>query len=441
MQMYRFPGLVCGVWLWGVAASAFGFWQSEPAGVGLRESVVDRAVLRGGVQLRGLMVSEKPLRFFMRSEWLKTNASEFFRVEVQPVFRRQDETVREALSELLRKELERPVAAEVRAGRDPVAAKAASASQAARRGLLEDLLERLQADGARSDPEWVLVELPRARVQRLDAISGMRRELGRLGMLNRIPELEVIGAEAVQQQLAGIPESERVFVFEGIAGEVESAERVFERVLAAVDLRSGGAARVIRTGGVCVDEESAGGVSALFGQLLQQNLEGALGELLAEASGGGLGRPVEGEGGVPGDAVAIANRAGRRTMLISMTQMDPATGRAAVAQELHTRGGDGAWRLQLAVLGEASERDIPAGAGAELADDPQVREVAKLAGVLGLGDGELQRAVGMGAVVREALNRSRVKLDEGLQRLLTGRSTGGSAVPLVQLSAEAVGSP
>jgi hypothetical protein len=128
-------------------------------------------------------------------------------------------------------------------------------------------------------------------------------------------------------------------------------------------------------------------------------------------------------------------------MLISMTQMDPATGRAAVSQALHTRGGDGAWRLQLAVLGEASERDIPAGAGAELADDPQVREVAKLAGVLGLGDGELQRAVGMGAVVREALNRSRVKLDEGLQRLLTGRSTGGSAVPLVQLSAEAVGSP
>ena len=440
LQMIRLATLVCGLLWCGLPALALGNCQSEPNGLGLRESVVDRAVIRGGDRLRGLIVSEKPLRFFVRTEWLKTNSERFFQAEVQPAIQKQESDLRTPLQELIRKELERPAIPALNAAANPAAVNAESATAAARRSLLEDLSERLQAD-ANINPEWVLVELPRPRVQRLEPISGPRRELGRLGMLNRIPNLEEISAESVQRQLAGIPESERVLIFEGVAGELELPERVFERVLAAADLRSGGAARVIRTGGVCIDEESAGEIPALFGQMLQQNVEGALQELLAEASGTAVRRSVPNEAGVPRDAAAIAERSRRRALLISTNQMDPANGRAVVTQELYYRVTDGSWRLQLASVGEAGEGDIPAGVAEQLADDPQVQEVAKLAGVLGLGGDELRRAVGMGAVVQEALARSRTKLEERVQQVLTGRRTGGSGVPLVKLAVAAPGSP
>ncbi|MEY3460177.1 MAG: hypothetical protein RL215_3334, partial [Planctomycetota bacterium] len=163
------------------------------AQVAQRDLVVDRVHLKTGPQLRGILVSERPLRFLVRSTWLEEAAGEFFESELKPLLEGEFRGRQAALRELIGREL----------GQVSVPAVAVAGSQESlRRGLLQDLFERLEAEDVQPGAEWLVLEIPRVRVQRLDEVSARRRELGRLGMLNRVSGLEELSWMDVEGKLS-----------------------------------------------------------------------------------------------------------------------------------------------------------------------------------------------------------------------------------------------
>ncbi|MFM7059162.1 MAG: hypothetical protein ACKO2P_19800 [Planctomycetota bacterium] len=401
-----------------------------------RDTVSDRVFLQDGTVLRGLLVSERPLRLLIRTEWLTEHAQEFLASQLRPLLQQHTSDSRAALTSLLQKELREIPAA-------PVAADAGNL-HTARRALLEDLLERLVPEDPLTLPDWLLVECPRTRVQRLEQVPDERRNLCRLGMLNRLPQLEQLPWKTVQRQLEAIPADQRITVFHGPPpGHSDDAQDLFQRILVAVDVRAGAAARVIQAGPLCVDEASSDSISVLFQQALQQNLQSTVSELLAEVSGTGPAAPAPAApvaGSIPAEAIAIARRQGSRTLVISSSQSDLSTGTAVVSRQVFLQC-EGEWRRLFVLQEQASVRDIPADRARQLADDPQIQQLNQIVQTLGIGDNQLQTALNMGGVVQEALARLQARFDEQLQWLLTARWTSAAGIPLVVLENSAPPKP
>ncbi len=394
-----------------------------------RDSVADRVLLKHGPPLRGLLISERPLQLLVRSEWLTEHSPQFLTDELQPLLKKNAGNSAQALRLLIQKEL-----TAIPANAAPTAD--ANQADASRRALLEDLLDRIGPANTQQIPDWMLLQFPRSRVQKLEQVPDQRRELCRLGMLNRLPQLEQIPWKTVQQQLDAIPVSQRITLFNGqTPGQSQDIDLLFQQILAAVDIRAGAAARVIQSGPLCIDEASPGGIPLLFQQALQQNLQSTLGELLAEASGT---RPPpsasapQPQGSVPPEAAAIAQREAHNTLVISNSTADLNNGSAVVTRQVF-RLRDGEWRQLFALQEQAFLKDVPPDRAQQLSDDPRISEVTKIAETLGLGGNQLQTALGMGAVVQTALARLQATFDEQLQSLLTARWTANSAIPLLVL--------
>lgn len=395
-----------------------------------RDTVADRVLLKDGTLLRGLLISERPLRLLVRSEWLAEHSHQLLSSELRPLLKKTANQSRDAIRPLVQKELDSPP--------DPAPLAAAPADHyAARRALLQDLLERLAPEDPQPIPDWLLLELPRSRVQRLEQVPDERRNLCRLAMLNRIPQLEQLPWKTVRGQLEAIPVAQRITLFLGPPpGQPEEPQRVLERILAAVDIRSGAAARVIQSGPVFVNESSPGDITQLFQMALQQQLRGTLSELLAEAAGSAITPPAairQAGDNVPPEAVTIAQQQGSRTLAISSSQTDLISGSAIVSRRVFLQR-DGEWRLQFALQETASLSDIPADSARQLADTPQIQQVTQIVAALGIGDDQLQTALNMGAVVQQALSRLQARFDEQLQALLTARWTSTGSIPLLQIS-------
>lgn len=394
-----------------------------------RDSVADRVLLKNGSSLRGLLISERPVQLLLRSDWLAQHSPQFLADELQPLLNKYTADSTQQLRLLLQKEL-----AAIPENAAPPAA--ATQPDASRKALLEDLLDRLAPAEIQQIPHWMLVQFPRSRVQKLEQVPDQRRELCRLGMLNRIPQLEQIPWKTVQQQLEAIPISQRITLFNGpTPGQSLDIDLLFQQILAAVDIRAGAAARVIQSGPLCIDEDTPGGIPLLFQQALQQNLQNTLGELLAEASGNRPAPPAstpQPQGSVPPEAAAIAQRQSHNTLVISNNSADLSNGSAVVTRQVF-RLRDGKWRLLFALQEQAFLKDIPPDRAQQLADDPRINEVTKIAETLGLGDNQLQTALNMGAVTQTALARLQATFDEQLQSLLTARWTTSSAIPLLVL--------
>lgn len=394
-----------------------------------RDSVADRILLKDGPALRGLLISERPLQLLVRSEWLTEHFPQLLADELQPLLKKNAGDSTLELRVLVQKEL-----AAITANATPAAA--ATQPNATRQALLEDLLDRLAPAADQQIPDWLLIQFPRSRVQKLEQVTDQKRELCRLGMLNRLPKLEQLPWKNVQQQLEAIPASQRITLFNGqTPGQSRNIDLLFQHILAAVDIRAGAATRVIQSGPICVDEDSPGGIPLLFQQALQQNLQSTLGELLAEASGN---RPPpsasapQPNGSAPPEAAAIAQRQSHNTLVISHSTADLNSGSAIVNRQVF-RLRDGEWRPLFALQEQAFLKDVPPDRAQQLSNDPRISEVTKIAETLGLAGNQLQTALSMGAVVQTALARLQATFDEQLQSLLTARWTTNSAIPLLVL--------
>lgn len=401
----------------------------SPAAPPNRDTVADRVLLKDGTLLRGLLISERPLRLLVRSEWLAEHSHQFLANELRPLLKTTAHQPRNALRTLVQQELDTPPAA--------APPSALADRNAARRALLEDLLERLAPEDPPPLPDWLLLEFPRSRVQRLEQVPDERRNLCRLAMLNRIPQFEQLPWKTVRGQLEAIPVAQRITVFLGPPpGQPEEPQRVFERILAAVDIRSGAATRVIQSGPLFVNEASPENITQLFQLALQQQLRGTLDELLAEAAGSAVTPPAADRqvgDNVPPEAVTIAQQQGSRTLVISSSQTDLIGGSAVVSRRVFLQR-DGQWQLQFALQEQARLSDIPADRAQLLADTPQIQQVTQIVEALGIGDNQLQTALNMGAVVQQALSRLQARFDEQLQTLLTARWTSAGRIPLLQIT-------
>lgn len=430
LSMHRCVSLLVALLLMCGPASSDPNLPLPPSAPPNRHTVTDRVLLRDGPVLRGLLISERPLRLLVRSEWLAEHSHQLLASELQPLLKKNANQSRDALRPFVQKELDTiPVA--------PPPAAAPADRNAARRALLQDLLERLAPEDPQPLPNWLLLEFPRSRVQRLEQVPDERRNLCRLAMLNQIPQFEQLPWKTVQGQLEAIPAAQRITIFLGAPpGPPEEPQRVFERILAAVDIRSGAATRLIQSGQLFINEASPGDITQLFQLALQQQLRGTLNELLAEAPGSAIIPPAPGRQAnenVPAEAVAIAQQQGSRTLVISFSQTDLISGSAIVSRRVFLQR-DGQWRLQFALQEQARLSDIPADRAQQLADTPQIQQVTQIVAALGIGDNQLQTALNMGAVVQQALSRLQARFDEQLQALLTARWTSTGSIPLLQIS-------
>lgn len=395
-----------------------------------RDTVTDRVLLRDGTLLRGLLISERPLRLLVRSEWLAEHSHQLLASELRPLLKKNADQSRAALRPLVQQELDTiPVA--------PPPAAEVTDRNAARRALLQDLLERLAPEDPQPLPDWLLLEFPRSRVQRLEQVPDERRNLCRLAILNRIPQFEQLPWKTIRGQLEAIPAAQRITIFLGPPpGQLEEPQRVLERILAAVDIRSGAATRVIQSGQLFINESSPGDITQLFQLALQQQLRGTLSELLEEATGSAITPPPAGRqvgDTVPPEAVAFAQQQGSRTLVISSSQTDLISGFAIVSRSVFLQR-DGQWRLQFALQEQAGLSDVPDDRAQQLAGNPQIQQVTQMVAALGIGDDQLQTALKMGAVVQQALSRLQARFDEQLQTLLTARWTSPGSIPLLQIS-------
>lgn len=434
--MCRHAALLLNLLLIQCCQATFAFIQQTPTPPPNRDSVADRVLLKNGATLRGLLVSERPLRLLVRSEWLTEHCPQLLADELLPLLNKTNNESREALRLLLQQELRSQPAAQP--------ANGVAGHDAARRALLQDLLERLAQADPTQLPDWILLEFPRIRVQRLEQVTDQRRQLCRLGMLNQIPQLEQLPSKAVQRQLEAIPAAQRINVFQGQPpGQTQNVSLLFEKILAAVDIRSGSASRVIQSGPVCVDEAAPGSIPLLFQQAFQQNFQTTLNELLAEASGTAPAPPAPAPlaaDEVPPEATAVALRQGSRTLVISSSITDLSTGSAVVSRRVFLQR-DGEWRQQFALQEQATLKDVPADRAQQLAEDPQIKELTQIAETFGLSGDQLQTALGMGSVVQTALARLQAGFDEQLQALLTARWTDKSAIPLLRFEESVTAKP
>lgn len=430
LSLHRCSSLLATLLLIGIPGNHLAAAHLLPFAPPSRDTVTDRVLLKDGPLLRGLLISDRPLRLLVRSEWLAEHSQQFLDSELRPLLKNTANRSRNTLRPLVQQELDSTPAV-------PPPAAARADINAARRALLQDLLERLAPEDPQPLPDWLLLEFPRSRVQKLEQVPDERRNLCRLAMLNKIPQLEQLPWKTVQEQLEAIPDAQRITIFIGPSpGQPEEPQRVFEGILAAVDIRSGAATRVIQSGQLFVNEASPGDITQLFHLALQQQLQGTLSELLAEASGSAITNPSTARqisDNVPPEAVAIAQQQGSRTLVISSSQTDLISGSAIVSRRVFLQR-DSQWRLLFALQEQARLSDIPADRAQQLADTPQIQQMTQIVAALGIGDHQLQTALNMGAVVQQALSRLQARFDEQLQALLTARCTSTGSIPLLQIS-------
>ena len=112
---------------------------------------------------------------------------------------------------------------------------------------------------------------------------------------------------------------------------------------------------------------------------------------------------------------------GRVGALVTSLEMAPDLSSTTVTSILYVNPGPGReWVAAAKRSGTVRPGDLGNQAGADLANDPQVKAVFDMVGSLGLGEiaPELkQRGLGMGAATQQALNQSRIAIRDDLHRL------------------------
>lgn len=365
-----------------IASPAFTLAQDpNETATSFHDRVVDQVVLNDGTKLRGFAASEKPTRLFVRTQWLKDEAAAFYSAEVLPEIEKSLQASTNGLADLLQTEIERIEEAEVK--------------NQQRAGLLKEIRDRLiPEEGA--VPNYLVLEIPKVRLRRIDLQPNARRELGRLAILNEVPDFEQLSSKAVAARVQSIPESVR-----RTAAPAQPDDNVMlHRVLAAVDVQLGSATRLVQHGTMVTDESDQADPKALLSSLLGQNLQATLDELLNE----GVGPAASSRDALPESAIRIADAKEQSTIVLSSFEFDVEGGSAAVHRRLFHKSEDQLWTLILSSHGDARASDLKPGQAEALQKDPQIQQIASLFESLGINNAQLSTAVQMGAVVQRAMD-------------------------------------
>ncbi|MFO1001505.1 MAG: hypothetical protein U0936_14285 [Planctomycetaceae bacterium] len=371
----------------------------SPNARSFRDRVVDKISLNDNTQIWGLLLGRKPTRLLVNTTWMRTNAAEFYEKDVLPCIKESKTTPYASLAENLQKEID--------------LAKAAVPEEPQRIGLLKEILARLTPDEV-DEPGFIVLELPKSRVTNIESQSEARRELCRLALLNDLQDIEETHWKSIAQQLQAIPAANRKLT---APLATNNDEENLEKILAAVDLRTNSASRLIQTGSTVLDESTKPDLSLLLNSMLGGNVQSLVGELLNE----GLPRQQQAppDDTLPAAAGRIADSNKHSTVVLSGFEFDVTSGSATVTRRLFRKGNNGQWRLLLSSGETSTAADVKPGQVEAIENDPQVKEIAGLVEGLGLGGGQFSNALQMGAVVQNALGEANQKFEESIQDIIT----------------------
>ena len=365
-----------------------------------RDHVTDRITVNDGTVLWGMAVSKKPVRLFVSVAWLKESHPAFLNEVVLPEFRKLDQPSNSSLAASLQTEI------------DSLDDEPASLQRA---GLLKEILQRLTPTEL-SLPEFVILELPKNRLRSSDLQTDARRELCRLAILTGIDNIETTHWKSVSEQLQKIPPAARKTT---PPGQPATSDDPHQQILAAVDVRLNNVTRLVQNGDSIFDESAPLDLAGVIQTALGSNIQTLLNELLNETAPKAAA-PTNDK--LPDAARRSAETANHSTIVLASFQPDLEAGSATVTRQLFRKHSDGQWKLLWATTGTSTSGDLKPSQIASLENDPQVKEISRLAEGLGLGGQQLSTALQFGAIVQNAMRVADRNFEERIQTTITTKA-------------------
>lgn len=385
------------VWAIGGLAAA-----ADRANTPVQKRAVDLAALVGGQRIFGMLAappSDDQLVFFVQRQWLQTHQRELYRVATAG----EDDRRQQAWKELR----ERLLAWRERRKEPKVFVDFLDRS-------LREVEAQLEAQGKAAEPpepsQLLVLELPKAKVRNSYLQPPETRRLLGLAWQERLEDAEDLSAAEITEQLQarGIDvERAQPDLSDRLNIQLQT-DRQWAAKVAVVEFEILGEPHYEGTGGVLVragDDQHRPKVADLVGSLLQDQLGGALGDLLNGAGGAARVTPEDRHREATDKALASAAADGFRGVRVSYLDQDLANRRVTVDDRFFARMPDDSWQeiwrqsSTLDTTGASKDDDE------RLAADPQVAEIMKVAKGLGLDANQdlFKSALRFGAVTQQAM--------------------------------------
>lgn len=256
------------------------------------------------------------------------------------------------------------------------------------------------------DERFLMVTLPSARIQTRFLQSPANRQVAVLSWREGLKDVEKREVRDLVKELEqkGLDPATEV---------VDLSDRLPRRPLtdtewagrrALVEYHFGHAMDIQGTGQALFRTDGKGSppdLSQVLTQVLQDQVQSQLSELLEESRGGRKPAAVLAINLQP--AIEQAQREDVRGFRVTQLQLDVNGARATVQTQFVAKMPDGQWRAVWSQTIQQSANELRAGQEAQIRNDPQVREVLKLAESLGAGgEAAISTAVRFGAATMEA---------------------------------------
>jgi hypothetical protein len=408
--------------LFTTALIVFSFQQATAAPpVAVRDQAVDLLTLAGGERLLGMLMGppaalgppggtgpsrSETVVFLVERAWLQKRQAALYRQTTM------DETKvrRDALDQL------RVRLTEWRQRRAEPRVLAGFLDR--RLADVEKQLAAANDAGRAAEPsQLLLIELPVKRVRQSFVQPADRRRLLGLAWEERLADVEELSAAALTDQLrerkvdtelAQPDISDRLPMLPQTDRQWSAKVAMVEfQILAKPHFQGSGSVLVRDDGG-----QQRPPIAELLGSLMQDQLGGVLGELLNDPLGkaAGGGRPQGDERRLAAIEKALSSAAddGLRGARVSYLEQDLQKHQVTVTDTFHAQMPDNAWQVVWRQTATVDARQAGKAGGAQLAEDPQIAEIAKSMKHLGLGanDDLLQTALGFGAATQQALGET-----------------------------------
>lgn len=369
---------------------------------GRERFAVDMVTLKSGDHFRGAVLTEADgqLQIAVPQNWLRS-AHPKLHAELAA----KDETDREAAQTQLLDRLKQWLAGQP----EPEQLAAYLETELDRLTRQAEQQEKRRAnkgmDGA-GDERFLMVTLPSARIQTRFLQSPANRQVAVLSWREGLKDVEKREVRDLIRELEqrGLdPATEVVDLSDRLPRRpLTDAEWAGRRAL--VEYHFGHAMDFQGTGQALFRTDGKGGppdLTQVLTQVLQDQVQSQLSGLLEETRG--ARRPAAAPAINLQPAIEQAQREDVRGFRVTQLQLDVNGTRATVQTQFVARMPDGQWRTVWSQTIQQNANELRAGQEAQIRNDPQVREVLKLAESLGAGgDAAVSTAVRFGAATMEA---------------------------------------
>lgn len=375
---------------------------ADRANTPAQKRAVDMAALAGGQRIFGMLAappSDDKVVFLVQRQWLQTHQGELYRAATAG----EDDRRKQAWKELR----QRLLAWRERRTEPKVFVDFLERSL---REAESQLASQEKAAEPTEPSQLLMLELPKAKVRNSYLQPPEMRRLLGLAWQERLENTEDLSAAEITEKLkARGVDVERAQPDLSDRLDVQpQTDRQWAAKVAVVEFEILGEPHYQGTGGVLVragNDQHRAKVGDLVGELLQDQLGGALGDLLNGAGGAARVSPDDRHREATEKALASASADGFRGVRVSYLDQELANRRVTVDDRFFARMPDDSWQ---AIWRQSATLDATQASKEEderLAADPQVAEILKSVKGLGLDANQdlFKTALRFGAVTQQAM--------------------------------------